>query len=285
MTESTSALSAATNGAGPGTPVEVERAELDGSGAVAAILWLNRPDSLNAIDWPMVAALEDALNVADSDPTVRTILISGRGRAFSAGGDLKSYVTLQRSAVEFPRFMRDLHRTFGSIRSLGKPTVALVNGITAAGGLELILACDFAYAAASAQIGDAHLNYGQMGGGGVLALLPRMLPPARARELFFSAELLPAEEALEWGLVNRVVPDDQLLDAGLKFARKVAGKSAASVANAKYVMNVGLADGTGLEGALRLERERNAFYCLNLPDSSEGLAAFAEKRPPRFADS
>jgi enoyl-CoA hydratase len=164
-----------------------------------------------------------------------------------------------------------------------KPVVALVNGIAAAGGLELLLSCDFAYAVRSARIGDLHLNYGQMGGGGVLALLPRVIGPTRARELVFSADFLTAEQALEWGLVNRIVDDDRMVEAALELAERVATKSAAAVAGAKSVMNSAWADGTGLDAALRLERERTALYCLTLPDSREGLEAFAEKRTPRFA--
>ena len=106
-------------------------------------------------------------------PTVRVVFVTGAGRAFSAGGDLKSYQTLQRDPVRFPQFVKDLHRIFGRLRTLRVPAVALVNGVTVAGGLELMLNCDFALAARSARIGDGHLNFGQMGGGGVLTLLPR----------------------------------------------------------------------------------------------------------------
>jgi enoyl-CoA hydratase len=229
----------------------------------------------------MIHALRDALAVVDAEPRVRALLITGNGSAFSAGGDLQSYVSLQRDPVAFPQFLDDLMETFTSLRTLRVPVVALVNGVAVAGGLELLLACDFAYAGASARIGDAHLNYGQMGGVGVLSLLPRTIPPARARELFFSARLLPAEEALEWGLVNRVVPDEDLLDAGLDFARGVATKSATAVENAKHVMNTGLAEGTGLDATMRLERERNALYCLTLEDSHEGLRSFAERSASR----
>lgn len=262
--------------------IEIERREVDDSGNLAAIVWLNRPESLNAIDWEMVRSLEVALEEIEVDEQVCAAMIAGRGRAFSAGGDLKAYLELQRDPVGFPDFVDDLHRTFGSIATMRKPVLALVNGVTAAGGLELLLSCDFAYAAAGATIGDLHLNYGQMGGGGVLALLPRAIGSARARELIFSAELLSAEEAMRWGLVNEVVADEELLERGLAFAAGIAARSPAAVANAKRVMNVGLAEGTGLEQALRLEREVNARYCLTMPDTHEGLQAFAEKRRPRF---
>jgi enoyl-CoA hydratase/carnithine racemase len=265
-----------------GARIELERVGLAAGVSQAAVIWLNRPETLNALDHAAVLELAAALAEADDDPRIATILVSGRGRAFSAGGDMKAYLELQQDPVAFPQFMDDLVETFGAIQFLSKPVVALVNGVTAAGGLELLLACDFAFAAESARIGDAHLNYGQMGGGGALALLPRTIGPGRARELFFSGRLLSAAEALDWGLVNRVVADDELIDAGLEFARGVAGKSPAAVANAKYAMNAGWSDGTGLAAALRLERSRAALYCLTLPDSMEGLRAFAEKRDPRY---
>ena len=272
-----------TLGAVPAGPpaVDVERVAFAES-AVAAILWLNRPEALNAISWQMVLELEAALKAADADPLVCTVLIAGRGRGFSAGGDLKAYLTLQDEPAAFNQFVSDLHRTFASIRSMSKPVVALVNGVTAAGGLELLLACDFAWAARSARIGDLHLNYGQIGGGGVLTLLPRMIGPAKARELVFSARLLDAEEALDWGLVNRVVPDDELLAAGLELARGVAEKSPRCLAVSKDVLNRGLAEGTGTDAALRLEADATSLYCASYPDSREGLTAFAEGRKPKF---
>jgi enoyl-CoA hydratase len=265
----------------PETHVTSELVELL-PGAHAAIVRLNRPDLLNAMTWEMVRELESVLKQVGDDPSVCTVLITGVGRAFSAGGDLKKYQQLQKDAKGFPEFVDDVHRVFGSLATMRQPVVALINGVTAAGGLELALSADFAYIAASARIGDLHLNFAQMGGGGVLSLLPRMIGPAKARELIMSASLLDAQQALDWGLVNRLVPDDQLLEAGLEFARKTAAMSATALANAKYVLNTGFADGTGLPASLRLERERNCLYVLTQPDAHEGLAAFAEKRPPRF---
>jgi enoyl-CoA hydratase/carnithine racemase len=261
--------------------VECERVEV-AAGVVASVLWLNRPESLNALSWELVLELERQLLIADRDPRVCAVLITGRGRGFCAGGDLKAYVELQANAAEFDRFLRDLHRTFAHIRVMDKPVIALVNGVTAAGGLELLLACDFGYAAESAQIGDLHLNYGQIGGGGSLALLPRTVGPARARELVFSARLLDSREAYEWGLVVRVVPDGQLIETGLEFARGLAAKSPAGVALAKEVLNRGYAEGTGTDQALRLEADAASLYSASLPDSMEGLRAFAERRAPKF---
>lgn len=265
----------------PGASVVVDRIALDDAD-VAAVIRLNRPDQLNPIDSEVLDRLAEAIDAIEADPAVRAVLVTGNGRAFSAGGDLKKYIELQRDPVGFPAFVAHLHRTFGRLLALRVPVVALVNGVTAAGGLELILNCDFAIASASARIGDGHLNFGQMGGGGVLTLLPRAIGRARAVELLLSGRFLSAAEAQEWGLVSRVVPDDELLDAGLAFAREVAAKSPLAVANAKAVVHQLWSDNGSVDAGLRFELERDAFYCLTSHDAPEGLAAFAEKRPPKF---
>jgi enoyl-CoA hydratase/carnithine racemase len=167
--------------AGQPSPLETEAIQLDDHGAVALVITLNRPEQLNPLDWATIRSLDQALEQADADPLIRIVLITGRGRAFCAGGDLKSYETLQKDPIAFPEFLQDFHRTTADIKFLRKPVVALVNGIVAAGGLELLVSCDFTIAAQSATIGDAHLQYGQMGGGGILTMLPRMIGPARAR--------------------------------------------------------------------------------------------------------
>lgn len=262
--------------------VLLDRHPLGVDGAVAAVITLNRPDQLNAIDWETVGALGSVLDSLAGDTAVRAVLVTGSGRAFSAGGDLKKYQALQRDPVAFPRFLLDFHETMGRFRTLPVPAVALVNGVAVAGGLELLLACDFAFAARSARIGDGHLNFGQMGGGGVLTILPRLIGLPRATELVLSGRLLPAEEAAEWRLVSRVVDDGDLLAAGLAFAEEIAAKSALAVANAKRVMASIWLENLAVDPGLRREREVDAVYCLTSFDAPEGLEAFAEKRPPRF---
>lgn len=262
--------------------VLVERLPAGDDGALMGLLTLNQPEKMNPIDTEVRRVLRRGFEGLLADDAVRVIAITGRGRAFSAGGNMKKYMTLQRDPVEFPRFIDDAHALRAEMTLAAKPVIALVNGIAIAGGLEMILGCDFAIAAESASIGDSHLNFGQMGGGGVLALLPRAIGPARARELIYSGRRLGAAEAREWGLVNRVVPDDALMAAGLEFTAEVAKKSPLAVANAKQVMNEGFWEGTGVRGALRLEREVTARYCLTSEDAPEGLAAFAEKRRPNF---
>jgi enoyl-CoA hydratase/carnithine racemase len=253
----------------------------DADGLVATFT-LNRPQELNAMTWEMIKQLDEAITRAADDNEVRVVFVTGKGRAFSAGGDLKRYIELQRDPVRFPQFVGDLHRVFGRLRTLRVPVIALVNGVTAAGGLELLLNCDLALAASSARIGDGHLNFGQMGGGGVLTLLARVIGIRRAAELIMTGDIIAAEVLADWGLIGRVVADDDLMAEGLKIATSIARKSAAAVANAKYVMNTVWAENSSVEAGLHLELERNALYCLTSEDAREGLRAFSEKREPRF---
>jgi enoyl-CoA hydratase/carnithine racemase len=260
----------------------VDRIPVDDHGSLLGLVTLNRPAEMNPLDWDTVLQIGRVFDELSDDPLVRVVAITGAGRAFSAGGDMTKYRELQRDAVDFPRFLEDLHRIFARISQQPKPFVALVNGIAVAGGIELMLSCDLAIASRSARIGDAHLPFGQMGGGGVLTLLPRAVGPARARELILSGRLLAPEEALDWGLVSKVVDDDQLRAAGIAFAAEVAKKSPLAVANAKRVLNTALWEGTGVHQGMRLEREVTARYCLTSRDATEGLDAFAAKRRPVF---
>ena len=271
-----------TGGPNDQASVVLDRHPLEVDGALAAVLRLNRPDQLNPIDDEVLDRIDEHLDAVDADESVRALFVTGNGRAFSAGGDLKKYVELQRDPVGFPLFVSHLHRTFGRLRAMRIPVVALVNGVTAAGGLELILNCDFAIVAASAKIADGHLNFGQMGGGGVLTLLPRAIGKARAIELLLSGRFLTAAEAVEWGLASRCVADDELLAAGLAFAEEVASKSPLAVANAKQVAHQLWSDNGSVDAGLRYELERDAYYCLTSHDAPEGLQAFADKRPPKF---
>lgn len=264
------------------TTVLLERIPLQHSGDCAAVLTLNRPEVLNSISWEMVRDMRQAMTAVLADRQYRVLLITGAGTAFSAGGDLKRYIELQADAMQFPQFLTDFHDVVLGLRRMPIPTVALVNGIAVAGGLEIMLGCDLAIAARSASIGDAHQNFGQMGGGGVLTLLARMVGWQQASRLVFTGAMVTAEEALNIGLVTQVVDDVALLDAGLHFAESVANKSWLAIRQAKAVMAEIWSTGMSLDAASALERSANAYYCLTAEDASEGLHAFQEKRPPRF---
>lgn len=259
----------------------VERYSLDERWQMAVVV-LNRPEHMNAIDWELLLELGQTFDQLAEDPEVRVVAVTGTGSAFSAGGDMERYRSLQQDPAEFPAFLEKSQEVLYRITQYPKPYVALVNGMAVAGGLELILHCDLAIAGRSARLGDAHLVYGQVGGGAVLSLLPRLVGPNRARELILSGRTLTAEEALEWGVVSQVVPDEGLLEAGLAFARQVAEKSPLGVAHAKNVLNTSFWEGTGIRNGARLELEVVTRYCLTSRDAPEGLRAFADKRKPNF---
>ena len=261
---------------------ELERVDLETGGGELALIRLNRPEKRNPLDWATMRALGRTLAELEEVDEVRVVAITGTGPAFSAGGDMEKYRKLQADPVDFPRFLQDFHDVVRQIAWSAKPHVALVNGVAVAGGLELILACDLAIAAASARIGDAHQPFGQMGGGGVLTLLTPQVGIHRAKELLFTGRLLDATEAAEVGLVSAVVADDDLLEAGLEFARSVAVKSPLAIANAKRVVNQNFWAAAGVESGLLLEREMTARYCLTSQDATHGLEAFAAKRRPDF---
>ena len=260
--------------------VVVENVTLDDRGQLAAVVRFNRPDQLNAISWESQRVLAKHLDAAEANPLVRVVLITGTGRGFSAGGDIKAYATLQADAEAFTEFVDDYCRLIDGVASMTKPVIALVNGICAAGGTELLLGCDFAWAAESARIGDMHINFAQIGGAGALARMPRLVGSARALELVFSGRMLGAKEALAWGIVNRVVPDSELLAEALDFARTLASKSPTAVHYMKKTIWSGLE--TDMPGALKIERDSALEYCLTKPDSMEGIVAFIEKRDPEF---
>ena len=244
------------------------------------LITLNRPQEMNPLDGLTGKELGTALEDLSTDKKVRVIAFTGAGKAFSAGGDLKGYLTLQRDEEGFMKFLDDGAVMFGDMQYYAQPVIALVNGFCVAGGIELLLGCDFAYAAESAKIGDGHVNFGQVGGGGSQVRLPKRILPARAKELLFTGKLLSAREALEWGLVNSVVPDDKLIETGLEFANIIASKSPLGIKLIKQLCAKGV-DMTERDMAF-LETRVVHHYCLTSHDAREGLEAFSEKRQPKF---
>ena len=257
------------------------RLPLSKEGCFLGLVTINRPEEMNPLSWSVIKKMRAVMNDLAKDEVIRVIAITGTGKAFSAGGDLKDYMKLQKEELGFLAFLEDFHRLCNYIQfEVPKPVIALVNGVSAAGGTEIILACDFAYAAQSARIGDAHLNFGQMGGGGILTRLPRAILPNHAREFLFTAKFFSAEECLKWGLVNRVVPDCELQNAGLEFADIVATKSPLAIKNMKQVTNRGLT--MRFEDSIAMESRVTHHYCRTSFDANEGLKAFSEKRKPKF---
>ncbi|OGA57627.1 MAG: hypothetical protein A3G81_03885 [Betaproteobacteria bacterium RIFCSPLOWO2_12_FULL_65_14] len=245
-----------------------------------ASLTLNRPRQMNALDWNTVKSLASVFRELEGDKATRVLLITGQGKAFSAGGDLEGYRSLYRRPDDFRRFLEDFFALLDALERSRIVVIAAVNGYCLAGGLELMLACDLAIASSDARIGDAHLNFGQLPGAGGSQRLPRAIGAQRARDLMYTGRWVNGAEAERIGLVARVVPADELTTAARALAEEILQKSPAGVASAKTLLREGLK--MSLEKALRFEMDLVHEWATTHPDAMEGLAAFAEKRKPRF---
>ncbi|MBX6377497.1 MAG: enoyl-CoA hydratase/isomerase family protein [Clostridia bacterium] len=255
-----------------------EKVRLERHEAVAEVV-LNRPDKYNAIDTGVLEGLDAVLDQIEADDGLRAVLIRGEGRVFCAGADLEHVEGLRGNALHLERFLRYWHRVFNRLDDFPKPTVAVVQGLALAGGLELVLACDLAVAAADARLGDQHGTYGLIPGGGGSQRLPRVIGPRRAKELIFLGSWLSAEEAERIGLVNRVVPAAELLQAGRDLAGQLAARSPLALREGKFLVNRGLA--VDLATGLELELQA-AVRHLQSEDVRIGLEAFKERKTPRF---
>jgi enoyl-CoA hydratase len=245
-------------------------------------LWLtlNRPAALNALIPEIVAGIGRALAAAERDPAVRAVVLTGNGRAFCAGADLK-YVrrTTQGDERAVAAFLDTVLAAMNRLEKFPKPVIAAVNGLALAGGLELVLCCDLVIAARSARLGDAHANYGLLPGGGSSVRLPRKIGPTRAKYLLYTGEFVPAERLVEAGLVNEVVEDADLLVAAGRLVAKLRTKSPLVLRRMKALVDDGLEQPA--ETALRLELLASEVHA-HSHDLREGLAAFEEKRAPDF---
>ena len=246
-----------------------------------AWITLNRPDALNALDPATIAELGHAFTEAESDEQAHALVITGEGRAFCAGADLK-FINTVRAEPEMGairRFLEIVLALMNRVESFPKPVIAAVNGFALAGGLELVLCCDMVVAAESAKLGDAHSNYGLLPGGGSSIRLPRKIGPNRAKYLMLTGESLPAADWAAMGLVNRVVADAELHTVAKDIVERLAAKSPLGLRRMKSLVNDGL-DGSQEKG---LRRELQTFEAhWHSADIREGLAAFNEKRTPRY---
>jgi enoyl-CoA hydratase len=252
--------------------------EFDGE---LARLTLSRADKLNPLDWATVRELKDAVAEIESRREVFAAVVTGRGRSFSAGGDLEGYLTLYRKPDQFAAFLDDFYKMLTAIEASAKIYVAAVNGVCVAGGIELLLACDLAIAADTARIGDGHLNFGQLPGAGSSQRLPRAVGLLRAKHLMLTGDLLSAEDARQIGLVNEVAPAAELGAAVDRLIDKLRTKSRPGLSGAKHLANATLS--MDLDTGLRHEIAFVHRYATTEPDAIEGLVAFKEKRKPAFA--
>ena len=239
---------------------------------------LNRPQRLNAVTATLYDELNQALSLAEADKDARVVLLTGEGRAFCVGADLKEHKT-GRTAFDRRQYLLGEQLVCKRLLQLKKPVIAAVNGYALGAGAEMAMASDFILMAESAQIGLPEISIGNFLGGGVTWLLPRLVGLAKARELVFLGERIKGEEAVRIGLANCVLPDEGFVDAARAFALKVAGKAPFSMQLAKEQLN--MAAERTLDAALTAELEGMMFVGTT-HDWQEGVDAFAEKRAPVF---
>lgn len=241
---------------------------------------LNRPEAYNALNLDMMNILGETLSSAARDHSIKGILLTGNGKAFCAGGDLK-WISQQAEGAGsvLYRLAPQFHLSIIEIRRMEKPVVAAINGIAAGGGFSLALACDFRVIGESATLRQAYTSSGlSIDGGGSFAL-PRLVGLARAMEIMSFDQPISAAQALEWGLVTRVIPDAGVVSTALAMLNELTKSALHSFAWSKKLMNNSF--NNTLETQLELERE-GISDCGSHPNGQEGIKAFVEKRKPSF---
>lgn len=236
-----------------------------------ATLYLNRPDVLNAIDNQMRRELLVALEDVELDLEVRVLVITGKGKAFSAGGDVRGMGKTERMIKPHPIILKMVN--------LEKPIVAAVNGVAAGGGCNVALAADFIIASEKASFVQSFARIGLIPDWGGLFFLPRRVGLSKAKELMFTAERISAEEAARIGMINKVVPESEFENFVKEFARKFLKGAPIAQAMIKKILNV--SQGSEIDSVLALEYQAQTI-CRKTDDHKEGLAAFREKRDPMF---
>jgi len=247
-----------------------------------ATLTLNRPESRNALDFAMRRELEAALGALSADPAVRVLVVRGAGDHFCSGGDVKLMRDNPMTAADGQGRVEAINRAVIALARFRAPTIAMVDGVAVGAGCNLALACDLVVASDRARFGELFAKVGLVPDAGGTWLLPRRVGMARAKELVFTADVFDAREAERIGLVNRVVPTADLERETLALARRIAEGPPRVLAAAKALLD--RAAGLDLETALA-EEARTQGQMLSSPDHREGLAAFFEKRAPRFDDA
>jgi enoyl-CoA hydratase len=243
-----------------------------------AVIKINRPKALNAINADVLRELDEALNEVEADSAVRVLVLTGEGdKAFAAGADIAHMENF--SALEGRRFSEEGQALFFRLERLSIPVIACVNGFALGGGTELAMACDFIYASENAKFGQPEINLGIIPGFGGTQRLSRLVGKAMAKELCMSGVIISAQEAKDIGLVNKVLPADNLWEGTMKTAKVLASKGKVSMRAVKRCIDRGF----DLDVRSGCYLEADAFgMCMASPDGKEGMSAFLQKRKPEF---
>jgi len=243
-----------------------------------ALLRLNRPKELNALNLQLMAELRDALAILDKDENVRAMVLTGNEKAFAAGADI--HQMSGKGAIDM--LLIDQFSTWEQIRRLKKPLIAAVSGFVLGGGNELVMHCDLVVASETARFGQPEILLGIMPGAGGTQRLTRQIGKVNAMEMVLTGQPISAKQALAWGLVNRVVPVEVYLDEALRLASEIALRAPLAVRLAKE--SVLKAQDSSLSEGLEFER-KNFYMLFASADQKEGMDAFVNKRPPQFTGS
>lgn len=242
------------------------------------VITLNKPKSLNALDDDIKRELMQAMEEAHNNSDIKAVVITGEGRAFSAGGDLNS-LALVSSASQGRERIKKLHDLIYKFVNLEKPIIAAVNGYAVGAGCNLALACDIILASNKAKFSEIFSKVGLIPDAGGLYFLPRLVGPMKAKELVFTAQMIEAEEAKRIGLVNRIVDEENLLPEAMELAEQLAKGPSKAIGLAKALINQSM--GWDLNTLLESEALAQGI-CMNTDDFKEGVKAFQEKREPKF---
>jgi 2-(1,2-epoxy-1,2-dihydrophenyl)acetyl-CoA isomerase len=246
-----------------------------------AEITLDRPEAHNALNLAMARELYDVMRRCDDDADVRAVLLTGAGKAFCAGGDLKSFGTQGEGiGAHLMDVTTALHDAVSRMARMDAPVIAAVNGVAAGGGMALALACDLLLAAESARFTMAYTRVGLTPDGSSTYYLPRLVGLGRALDLTLTNRVLSAAEAEAWGIATAVVPDAELLPRARALARTLAAGATSALGGAKRLLREGWSE--TLETQMARE-SRTIAEAAARPTGREGIAAFTEKRPPRFS--
>tara|TARA_A100001037_G_C15006669_1_gene569719 strand:+ start:115 stop:906 length:792 start_codon:yes stop_codon:yes gene_type:complete len=246
-----------------------------------AVITFNRPDAANSLNAQMADDMLKAATHCDSNPNIRCVVLTGKGKMFSAGGDLRTFAAEGEGMSEYMRYTTTgMHMAISRFSRMNAPFLVAVNGVAAGAGFSMAISGDMVYAAESAKLTMAYTNVGVSPDGSSTYFLPRLVGHVKAMELIYNNDVLTAQEAHEWGLVNKVVPDDELMEHVLGVARRLASGPTLAYGEAKRLIADSL--GNTLETQMELETRAICGLARASSDTVNAINAFTKKESPDF---